>query len=105
MKRKILFCFGVIGLVVASAKSYTMELMTPAMLGGMELKPGEYSVEVVEHKAVIRNGKLHGEAPVELQTAESKYGVTSVLLRNVEGKMHIQEIHLGGTKTRLVFTE
>ena len=105
MKRKILFSFAVIGLAVASAKSYTVQLLQPAMIGTVELKPGEYSVEVVNDKAVVRNGRLHTEAAVKVEANGDKYGGTSVLLNDVGGKMHIREIHLGGTKTRLVFNE
>jgi hypothetical protein len=106
MIRKVLLSFAVVALAaVAGTKSYTVNLFEPAVLGGTELKPGEYKVEVVDQKAVIRNGKLHGEFPVKVETSGSKYGATSVRFSNGDGKLHIREIQIGGTSTKLVFSE
>src|ERR1041384_5142193 len=105
MKRRLLFSFVVAGLAIASAKTYTVNLFQAAMIGGTELKPGEYRVEVVDQKAVIRNGKVEGQAPVKVETGDAKYDTTTVRFSNADGKMRIQEIRLGGTKTKLVFNE
>jgi hypothetical protein len=88
---------------VASAKSYTVTLFQPAMFGGVELKAGQYRVEVNEQKAVIRNGKLKGECDVKIENGDAKYDATSVRYENSDGRMKIHEIRLGGTKTKLVF--
>lgn len=106
MRTRLLLAVLALGLAaVASAKTYSIELFQSAMLGNTELKPGTYSIEVADQKAVVRNGKFHGEAPVKTEDAETKYSRTSVVLMNSGGQMHIQEIHIGGTKTKLVFTE
>jgi hypothetical protein len=106
MIRKVLLSFAVAALAAAAgAKSYTVNLFEPAVLGGTELKPGDYKVEVVDQKAVIRNGKLHGEFPVKVENSDSRYSTTSVRYTNGDGKLHIQEIHIGGTNTKLVFSE
>ena len=60
---------------------------------------------MVDQNAVIRNDRLEGKAPVKVETSDVKYGTTTVRLSNADGKMHIQEIHIGGTKTKLVFNE
>lgn len=105
MKRRFLFSFVIAGMAVASAKSYSLNLFQSAMVGTTELKPGEYRVEVVDQKAVIRNGKVESQAPVKVETGDAKYDATTVRFSNADGKMHIQEIRLGGTKTKLVFNE
>jgi hypothetical protein len=105
MKKQFLIAVVMAGVALASGKSYRMNLEEPALLGNTELKAGEYRVEVVDQKAVIRQGKKQHEAPVKVETADSKYYTTSVRFTNDNGKRHIQEIHVGGTKTRLVFTE
>ncbi|SRR5579883_264557 len=107
MKKKFLIAIGVAGLSIASAKTkaYSIELFEPAMLGSTALPPGEYRVEVDGDKAVVRNGKLHGEAPVKIENTDTKYSTTTVQFANSDGKMHIQEIHVGGSKTKLVFNE
>src|SRR3974377_76996 len=103
--KKLLFFFAVAGLAVASAKTYEIDLFQPAMLGDISLAPGHYSVDVADMKAVFRNGRIHGEAPVKMEDADMKYNRTSVLLTNNGGQMHIQDIHIAGTKMKLVFTE
>jgi hypothetical protein len=105
MRKRLLFAFAIGGLAIASAKSYSIDLFQPALLGDTQLAPGHYSVDVTEQKAVVRNGKVHGEAPVKVQMMDQKYPTTTVLFNNGDGKMHIQEIHVGGTTTKLVFAE
>jgi hypothetical protein len=105
MRTRLLLLFVAAGLAVASAKTYSIDLFQPAMFGSMELAPGHYSVEVVNQKAVVHSGKLRGEAPVKTEDGDKKYDRTSVVLANTGGQMHILEIHIEGTKTKLVFTE
>jgi hypothetical protein len=105
MRTRLLCVFLAAGLAVAFAKTYAIDLFQPAMLGNTELAPGHYTVEVVDQKAVVRNGKIHGEAPVKMEDGDMKYDRTSVVLMNNGGQMHIQEIHIGGTKMKLVITE
>lgn len=105
MTKKLLLVFAIAGLAVASAKSYTVRLPQAVVLGNMQLDPGTYNVEVVAQKAVITNGKMHGEAPVKVETAEMKYTTTAVRYSNADGKAHLQEIHIGGSTMKLVFSE
>jgi len=105
MRKTLLIAISVAALAVAGAKGYSFKLFEPALLGTTALDPGEYRVEVVDQKAVITNGKYHGEAPVKVESAESKYTTTTVRFTQQDGKMHIQEIHVGGSKTKLVFNE
>ena len=90
---------------MASSKTYTVNLLAPATFGGVELKPGEYKVEVTDQTAVIKNGKVRGESQVKVESVENKFDTTSVRLDHATGKPKIQEIRVGGTKTKLVFTE
>lgn len=106
MRGKVLLFFMAAGLAAAGAKTYTMDLFEPALFGSTELKPGVYKVEVVDQKATVRNGKLLGECPVKVETVDRKYDTTSVRFLNKGdgGKLRIQELRIGGTKTKLVFT-
>jgi len=104
MTRKFLFSFSILALsAVASAKSFTVTLFQPSIVGGAELQPGEYKLELTESKVTLRNGKKSAEAVVKVETADEKFGSTSVRYQNGDGKYRVQEIRLGGTKTRLVF--
>jgi hypothetical protein len=105
MKKIFLITIGLAALALAATKSYSFKLFEPALLGATQLAAGDYQVRVVDQNAVIRNGKAECEAPVKVETTESKYPSTTVRFGNGDGKMHIQEIHIGGTKTKLVFNE
>jgi hypothetical protein len=103
MTRRLLLSFALLGLAIGNAKTYTVTLYQKSMLGNMELEPGEYRIEVVDQKAVIRNGSKQGEAPVRVETGDTKFPANSVRLSVGGGTPRVQEIRIGGTKTKLVF--
>ncbi len=103
MIRKVLSLFLLAGLAVASARSYTVTLSQPTMVGTIELKAGEYQLEVNGQKAVIRKGTVQTESEVHVEEGDTKFDATVVRYVNNDGKARIQEIRIGGTKTRLVF--
>ena len=107
MKGKVLLVCALAALSAAAAnKSYTLTLFEPATIGGTELKPGSYKVEIGDQKAVIHNGKATSEVPVKVETNNgSKYSTTSVKINHENGQSRVEEIHLGGTNTRLVLNE
>ena len=103
--RKVLPLFMVVaGLAVAGARSYTVSLTKPNMLGTTELKPGDYKIEVDGDKAILRQGKVQTESPVKVEEADTKFESNVVrYVNSADGKAHIQEIRIGGTRTKLVF--
>jgi len=104
MARKVLLSFAILAVsAVASAKSYSVTLFQPSVVGGAELQPGEYKLDVTESKVTIRNGKKIAGATVRVEATAEKFGSTSVRYQNGDGKYRIQEIRLGGTRTKLVF--
>ena len=105
MNRRLLTLFAFVGLVMAGVKAYTVNLYETAMLGSTELKAGEYKLELDGDKAVLHTGKSSVEAPVKVETADAKFETTSMRLIVNAGKARISEIRLGGTRTRLVFSE
>jgi hypothetical protein len=99
----LLFVFAIVGLAVASAKTYTVTLFQPAVVAGTELKPGDYKLEVNHTKVVLKKGKQKVETAVKVETSESRFPATTVRFSNGDGKYTVREIWLGGTNTRLVF--
>ena len=74
MIHRILVAFTVLALAgLASAKSYSITLFELSVIGGTELKPGDYTLELKDEKVVIKKGKQMGEAAVKVETADSKY--------------------------------
>ena len=102
--KKILLSFATLALAVASAAtSYRITLFQPATVNGTELKPGEYKVTLKENKAVLTSGKTSVEADVKTESADTKFNSTTVRYRTADGKYQVEEIHLGGTNTKLLF--
>lgn len=102
--KKILFVFTTLALAMASAaSSYKVTLFQPSLINGTELKPGDYKIEVKDNKAVVKGGKSVVEADARLESANEKFSSTSVRYSNVDGKMKVQEIRLGGTNSKIVF--
>jgi len=92
-------------LSLASAKSYDISLDQPTIVGQAKLAPGHYRVAVKGSDAVFTNldsNKTFTE-PVKVSAANRKYGETSAeTLKENDGE-HLQDIRLGGSRTRLVF--
>jgi hypothetical protein len=92
------------GLAVASTPTYKVNLFEPAMVGTTELKAGEYKLEVNNQKATLSNNKVQTESQVKVEEGDSKFPTTVVrYTSNPDGKIRIQEIRIGGTKTKLLF--
>jgi hypothetical protein len=100
--RKLVVLFAIFAVSLAWAKSYNLTLFEPSVIGGTELKPGEYKLELKSDTVVISNGKQSGEASVKVENADAKFSSTTVRYSNGDGKYRIQEIRLGGTKMKLV---
>ncbi len=100
--KKLLFAFAIVGLAIASAKSYNVTLFQPSNVGDTELQPGNYKLELNEQTVTLRNNKQSVSAPVKVETGEKKNVSTTVRYSNGDGKYRIQEIRLGGTNMKLV---
>jgi hypothetical protein len=75
-----------------------LELLSPATLGGTDLKPGDYSVTADDaHAKFLKNGKIIAEASVQWKDERAKRQSSAVV---VDGNQ-IKEIHFGG-KTKYV---
>ena len=99
---KFVLVFATLALAAANAATtYKLTLFQPTVINGTELKPGEYKVEVNGDKAVFnQQGKAVIEAPVSVQEATQKFPTNMV--RYMEGQK-VEEIRIGGTRTKLVF--
>ncbi len=106
MTKMLLTSFLLAALGIASAKTYNVSFDHAVTVAGTELKAGGYRLDLDGDKVVITNGKQSVQSPVKVEQGDKKFGVTSVQFSNTEnGKMLVQEINLGGTKTKLIFTD
>lgn len=85
--------------IASAASSHNITLYNPMTVGDVHLKAGSYTVEMKGDKAVFTSGKKAVEVPATLGTNDQKYKATSLVSNN----SNIQEIDLGGTKSKIVF--
>jgi hypothetical protein len=107
MKWKMLLTVMAFGATLASARSYEIILDNPSMAGNVELKPGKYNLSVMPDGSQVRftemdTGKSF-EANAKIENADQKFSQTRVDTKDVNGEAQIQEIDLGGTRTRVQF--
>jgi len=103
MKKVLLFACLLAGVAFASTKKYSITLYAPTMIGGTELKAGDYKFELQNQKIVIlNNGKETTEASVKVETGDTKYASTSATFANADGKNKLEQICVGGTNMKLV---
>ena len=100
-----LLLFAVLGLSLAGAKTFEITLDQPAKAGSVELKAGKYNLLLMEDSKV-RFTSANGQAvetSAKMSTAEKKFSATQIDLRQSDGSAQINEIDLGGTKTKIQF--
>jgi hypothetical protein len=104
MKQTILIAaFTLVAAGLSQAATYKVKILEKVTIAGKDLPAGEYKVEVNDTTAVIRNGKDSTEVKVKTESTERKYGNTAVRYTIGGGKNNLEEIHIGGTTTKLVF--
>jgi hypothetical protein len=102
-----LILFAALGLSVASAKIFDVTLETAAKAGSVELKAGKYGVELMEGSKVrfkAANGQAI-EVNAKLSTVQKKFDATQVTVTQGNGTAQLNEIDLGGTKTKIEFEQ
>lgn len=100
-----LVLFAVLGLSVAGAKTYDVTFDSATKVGNVELKAGKYSLAVMDDSKVkftSSNGEAV-EASAKVTTVDKKFQATQIDLKQINGTAEVNEIDLGGTKTKILF--
>jgi hypothetical protein len=95
--------FAIAGTLPGGGNTYKITLMQASVVNGMELKPGDYKLNVVGEKLTIVSSKQTVEIGVKVENSDSKFEHTAVRYTVNNGKQSIAEIRIGGTTTKLVF--
>ena len=106
-------CFlmlAALGFLVAAAnadpsKGYRITLSDAAKIGTAELRPGNYTLVFDAPK--VRFTELDSGKAIELEakveSVDKKFDTTEIHSQQVDGVRRINEIRLGGSKTRIDF--
>ena len=103
MTKKLLISFLMLGLAAASAKTYWVRFYQPSVVAGVELKAGEYRLDLTGDQVTLKNGKHLAQSTVKLEENGERYARTSIRYAHNDGKYTVQEIRLGDTNLKLVF--
>ena len=94
-------------LSIASAKSYDIVLSNPTKVANVNLKAGEYKVKLEGSNAIftdVETGKTF-TAPAKVENAPKKFDVTAVDTQKKADIDEMQAIELGGTNTKIEFSD
>lgn len=104
--KNFLIGFALLGLAIASAKSYEISVDTVSKVGSLQLQPGLYKVSV-DGSTVKFTDENSGKSVQTNATVESngktKYDATALETESNNGVTTIHEIDLGGTPTKVKF--
>jgi hypothetical protein len=100
---RLTLSFAALAALASAAPAYKVTLTEPAVIAGSVLKPGDYRIVVNGDKATLTSGKTSLEVPVKVETGTQKFQYTSVESRTEGGKNLVDDIHVGGTSTTLIF--
>jgi len=100
MLKNLVLGFAVVALtVVSAANRYSVTFYDTVVVNGTTLKAGDYNLEIKDNTAIIKQGKVMAQAPVKLENDDKKFLTNTVRMSGTR----VDEIHLGGTHTRVVF--
>ena len=104
MIKKAVLGFLTAALMVASAATGTFKvtILQNSVVDGKKLKAGDYKLEMLNNVAVLKHGKDIVRLPAREETSASKFAATEIQYTN---NNDLQEIHIGGTNTKIVFTQ
>jgi len=104
--KNFLIGFALLGLAIASAKSYEISVDSVSKVGDIQLQPGLYKVSVdgskVKFTAENSGKSVETNATVE-SNGKNKFDNTALETVQANGVNTINEIDLGGTTNKLIF--
>jgi hypothetical protein len=86
-------------------KSYRVTLSDVLKVGNAELKPGDYKLVVDAPKVrftEVRTGKSV-ELEAKVENVDEKFDGTALHSQHVDGVRQLNEIRIGGSKTKIIF--
>jgi len=97
---------ALVAVSLASAKSYTFTVTEATQAGSAQLKPGTYSLKVNGSDVLLMNGEGQKiDVSAKIESADEKFGYTSVAITKDGGTSRILFVKLGGSRSKVVFEE
>jgi hypothetical protein len=93
-------------LSLANAKGYSIILAHSSKAGSAQLKAGEYGLQINGSNAVFTSKQTSKSisVPIKVENGTTKFSQTVVETTTVSGSDVIQDIELGGSSTKVEFS-
>lgn len=104
MKKVMLIGLTLTMMVFAASKTFHVTFDNNAWIGTSEVKAGNYKIQVEGDKAILKSGKTVIEVPAKLENAEHRFQTNAVVINTATNKQKVDEIQIGGTNERIVFS-
>jgi hypothetical protein len=102
--KKYIGLFALLGASVLSAKTYRFTVLDPSQVGTVQLKPGDYRVQVEGSQVVLKDSRGHQiDTAATMETLDHKAHQTVILSSNADGQRHITSIEFAGSHEKIVF--
>ncbi len=100
-----LIALALAGVSIASAKTYSVTVAEPYVVGTKTLMPGDYRLELQGSQVLFLTDqhKTAAEAAVTVENEHQKYENTAIVSKHVGDQQRIEHIELGGTRMNLQF--
>jgi hypothetical protein len=101
----VVAALAIASLTVVSAKTYQITLSSPTKAGSIQLKAGQYKLTVNGSNAIFTevDSSKSFTTPVKVENVDTKFDDTRVQSTKEGDTDKIEEIDLGGSKTKLGF--
>jgi len=90
--------------VATQAADRQITLLDPCVIAGTKLNAGEYKVQIDGNKVKIYSPKQSVETTAKVETGGEKYSSNALRYEKGDVPRRITEIRLGGTNTKIVFS-
>ena len=99
-----LLLIALLGVMLASAKTYKFTLSDPAQAGSTKLDAGQYTLKLNGSNVMLEDANGQSvPATAKVETADKTYRDTEVSTTTANGNRRIEWIGLGGSKSKIVF--
>jgi len=110
MFKKLVVAFTILALAVIAgtvppkSATFKVTLGIPAVVQGANLAAGEYKLVVTDNKVTFTKDGQSQEVAAKIETDNQKHPENQIRYDTIGGRNLIKEIYLGGSKTRLIFS-
>ncbi|MBZ5580186.1 MAG: hypothetical protein LAP40_26805 [Acidobacteriia bacterium] len=99
-----LLVIALLGVMLASAKTYQFTVSDTLKAGSTQLSPGQYTLKLDGPKVILKDASGHDvPATAKVESGTQEFRNTEVSTTQANGSKQIEWIGLAGSKSKIVF--